>query len=199
MKTYTFYPLCIALFLFGCGSSRSVSRIGADEATDLSGRWNDTDSRLVSEQMIRALMGRTWLGDFVSKQGKKPTVIVGTVRNLTSEHLETELFIKDIERELVNSGKISFVANKSERSEVRDERLDQQSSATEETAKKLAAEKAADFMLRGSIKDQVDKIDGKETKFYQVDLELVDLETNEKVWIDSKKIKKMIEKSGTSW
>ena len=126
-------------------------------------------------------------------------MIVGTVRNLTSEHLETELFIKDIERELVNSGKISFVANKSERAEVRDERLDQQSSATEETAKKLAAEKAADFMLRGSIKDQVDKIDGKETKFYQVDLELVDLETNEKVWIDSKKIKKMIEKSGTSW
>lgn len=187
------------LFIVGCGSSREVSRIAADQQTDLSGKWNDTDSRLVAEQMISSVTSRPWLSEFVSANGKKPTVIVGTIRNLSSEHIQTDIFVKDIERELVNSGKVTFVASKQEREEVREERLDQQVQATEETAKKLAAEAGADFMLKGSIKDQVDRVDGTETKFYQVDMELVNVETNEKVWIDTKKIKKLVERSGSSW
>jgi len=193
-----FLALTVLLF-FGCGSSRQVSRVAADQQTDLSGKWNDTDSRLVAEQMVSSLTGRPWVSDFVSANNKKPTVIVGTIRNLSSEHIQTDIFVKDIERELVNSGKVTFVASKQEREEVREERLDQQTQATEESAKKLAAEAGADFMLKGSIKDQVDRVDGTETKFYQVDMELINVETNEKAWLDTKKIKKIVERSGSSW
>jgi uncharacterized protein (TIGR02722 family) len=140
-----------------------------------------------------------WLTDFVSQSQRKPAVIVGTVVNLSSEHIETGTFISDIERELVNSGRVVFVANKQERREVREERLDQQSNASEETAKKLAAETGADYMLKGSIKDIVDRSEGTEVKFYQVDLQLIDLQTNQKVWIDTKKIKKVIERAGYTW
>jgi hypothetical protein len=194
------YALTVLLALIvGCGPSREVSRIAADQQTDLSGKWNDTDSRLVAEQMVSSLTSRPWIGNYVAANSKNPTVIVGTIRNLSSEHIQTDIFVKDIERELVNSGKVTFVASKEERGEVREERLDQQTSATEETAKKLAAEAGADYMLKGSIKDQVDQVDGTETKFYQVDMELIDLETNAKVWIDTKKIKKIVEKKGSSW
>ena len=199
MKTTYMFLIIAALVFGGCGSSRQVSRVAADQQTDLSGKWNDTDSRLVAEQMVSSLTGRPWVSDFVSQNNKKPTVIVGTIRNLSSEHIQIDIFVKDIERELVNSGKVSFVANKQEREEVREERLDQQVQATEESAKKLAAETGADFMLKGSIKDQVDRVDGTESKFYQVDMELINLETNEKVWIDTKKIKKIVERSGSSW
>lgn len=199
MKSKYILFTAIVLLLFGCGPSREVSRVAADQQTDLSGKWNDTDSRLVAEQMVSSLAGRPWLNEFISANGKKPTVIVGTIRNLSSEHIQTDIFVKDIERELVNSGKVTFVASKQEREEVREERLDQQTQATEETAKKLAAEAGADFMLKGSIKDQVDRVDGKESKFYQVDMELINVETNEKVWIDTKKIKKIVERSGSSW
>ena len=124
---------------------------------------------------------------------------MGTVRNLTSEHIETDIFVKDIERELINSGKVRFVANKLERTEVRAEREDQQSNASEESAKKLAEEQGADFMLRGTIKEIVDSFEGKKVKYYQVDLELVNVESNEKVWLDTKTIKKIIEQSGVGW
>lgn len=191
--------MLVTLILAGCSSSRQVSRVSSDNVTDLSGKWNDTDSRLVAEQMVSSLTSRPWLDDFVSKNDKKPAVIVGTVRNLSSEHIETNTFISDIERELVNSGKVTFVASKQERKEVREERLDQQSNATEESAKKLAAETGADYMLRGSIKDINDRVEGTEVKYYQVDLELVDLQTNEKVWIDTKKIKKIVERSNYNW
>jgi len=200
MKQSMVAAVVIVVLLFsGCGSSRSVQRVAADSQTDLSGKWNETDARLVAEQMVDALTSRPWLKSFTAETGKKPTVIVGTVRNLTSEHIQTDIFVKDIERELVNSGKVTFVASKEERDEVRSERVDQQSNASEETAKRLAAEAGADFMLRGSIKDLVDRVDGTETKFYQVDLELVNVETNVKAWMDSKKIKKVVERSGSSW
>ncbi len=199
MKLLPFSFLVLAFLALGCGSSRQVSRVAADQQTDLSGRWNDTDSRLVAEQMISSLLTRPWLNEFVKINNKKPIIIIGTIRNLSSEHIQSEIFTKDIERELVNSGKVTFVATKKERDEVRQERLDQQSQASEETAKRLAAEAGADYMLRGTITDQVDRIEGTETKFYQVDLELINVETNEKAWIDTKQIKKIVQRSGSTW
>lgn len=194
-----FYAVVLAILFISCAPTREVTRVPVDTVKDLSGRWNDTDSRLVAEQMVSSMLSRPWLSDFVSQNQRKPAVIVGTIVNLSSEHIETGTFISDIERELVNSGKVTFVANKQERKEVREERLDQQTNASEETAKKLAAETGADYMLKGSIKDIVDRSGGTEVKFYQVDLQLIDLQTNQKVWIDTKKIKKVVERAGYSW
>ena len=188
------------LVLVGCASSiRSVSRVAVDEQTDFSGNWNDTDSRLVAEQMVQDMMYRSWVQDFVMDNDRKPVLIVGTIRNFSSEHIQTATFVKDIERELINSGKIKFVASSQERGEIRQERLEQQSYASDETAKRLAAEAGADFMLQGGIKSNVDASGSKAAKFYQVDMELINVETNEKVWIGSKEIKKIVQKSKTKW
>jgi len=190
----------IILMLVGCASTtRTVTRISADEVLDQSGNWNDTDSRLVAEQMIKDLMYRAWLQDFVLEEDRKPVVVVGTIRNFSSEHIQADIFIKDIERELINSGKVKFVAGIKERDDVREERIEQQSYASDETAKRLAAESGADFMLQGGIKSNSDVSGGKAVKFYQVDLELINVESNEKVWIGSKEIKKFVQKNKVKW
>ncbi|MCF7858218.1 MAG: penicillin-binding protein activator LpoB [Candidatus Cloacimonetes bacterium] len=203
MKKFTIFTISILvlmLMLAGCASStRTVTRVSAEEVSDISGNWNDTDSRLVAEQMVKDLMYRSWLQDFVSDVGRKPVVIVGAIRNLSSEHIQSETFIKDIERELINSSRVKFVAGSKERLEIRQERLEQQSFATDATAKRLAAESGADFMLQGGIKSNTDASGGRAVKFYQVDLELINVETNEKVWIGSKEIKKFIKKSNAKW
>lgn len=192
--------IILMAMISGCGTpSRTVERISTDEVTDLSGRWNDTDSKLVAEQMIRDLTYRPWLEDFLMESGRKPVVIVGTIRNFSSEHIQTDVFIKDMERELINSGKVKFVASKSERLEVRDERDDQQTSASEETAKAIAQETGADYMLKGGINSTTDQLEGKSAVFYQINLELIDLQSNEKVWIGSKEIKKFITKAKSKW
>ncbi len=195
-----FFGLLVILLLVGCAApTRTVSRISTDEVTDQSGYWNDTDSRLVAEQIVKDLIYKPWLSDYSMDHGKKPTLIVGSVRNMSSEHIQTNAFIKDIERELINSGKVKFVASSKEREEIRQERMEQQSYASEESAKRLAAETAADFILQGKITSIVDAIEDQEAKFYQVDMELINVETNEKVWIGTKKIKKFITKSRTKW
>ena len=76
-----------------------------------------------------------------------------------------------------------------------EKQLEQQQFATEETAKRLAAETGADYMLKGSIKTQMDTEGRKQVKFYQTDLELIHIESNEKVWIGTKKIKKLVKRS----
>ncbi|MDA3813270.1 MAG: penicillin-binding protein activator LpoB [Candidatus Cloacimonetes bacterium] len=190
----------LILILMGCAApTRTVERVSAEEVSDQSGNWNDTDSRLVAEQMIKDLMYRSWLQDFVLEEDRKPVVIVGTIRNFSSEHIQTDIFIKDIERELINSGKIKFVATKKEREEIREERIEQQSYASDETANRLAAESGADFILQGGIKSNIDASGGKAVKFYQTDLELINVESNEKVWIGSKEIKKYVKKNKVKW
>jgi uncharacterized protein (TIGR02722 family) len=149
--------------------------------------------------MVRDLTFRPWIEDFVMENDEKPVLIVGTIRNLSSEHIQTDVFVKDIERELVNSGKVKFVASSDERDEIRDERSEQLSYASEETSKSLAQETGADFMLKGAINSTTDEIEGKAAVFYQVDLELINIESNEKAWIGSKEIKKFIKKAKTKW
>ncbi|RMH97660.1 MAG: penicillin-binding protein activator LpoB [Calditrichaeota bacterium] len=182
--------------VLGCGSSRTVTRIDPETTTDLSGYWNDTDSRLVAQEMIQDVLSRPWLGRFQGQKGRLPVVIVGTIKNRTSEHIEVTTFIKDLERELINSGQVQFVASKEEREEVREERADQQDFASEETMKRFQEELGADFLLRGDISSIIDQEGGTQVKYYQVNLELIDIETNRKVWIGEKKIKKVVERKG---
>ncbi|HOW52956.1 MAG TPA: penicillin-binding protein activator LpoB [bacterium] len=192
--------LTVVLLTVSCATgNRTVERTSADTAIDLSGHWNDTDSRLVAEEMVADVTQRPWLEEFSTASGKKPVVIVGQVKNKTAEHIQTDTFIKDLERELINGGRVKFVAADKERAALRQEREDQQSQATEDTAKRLAAETGADFMLQGMISSVTDAVEGKKVVFYQVDLELVNIESNEKVWIGSKKIKKVISQDSHKW
>jgi hypothetical protein len=184
--------LGFACALVLCACATRVTRTEADESVDLSGYWNDTDSRLVAEEMIRDAASSDWAEAFSAARGAKPTVIVGGVRNLSHEHLDTATFVKDLEREWVNSGRVRLVAAPEERGALRDERLDQARHASLETAKSMGRELGADFMLIGQIHSILDSAGGETLRFYQVELEVVDLETNEKVWIGQKKLKKIV-------
>jgi hypothetical protein len=177
----------------GC-AKRTVTRVAADTTLDLSGRWNDTDSREVATTMIQDALNAPWVTQWIQKSGRKPTVIVGVIRNQTTEHIPVGTFVGDIERALVNSGQMSVVATAAERQDLRSERADQWQNATEETAKKMGRELGADFMLGGSIESITDRQEGQTALFYQVDLTLLNIESNEKSWIGQHKIKKVVQK-----
>ena len=176
----------------GCAPRKQVTRISPDATTDLSGRWNDTDSREVSEEMIRDCLSGAWIVEHATSAGKRPVVIVGTIRNLSLEHIATGTFVGDIERAFVNSGKVEVVATATERLDLRAEKADQWENASEETAKRMGQERGADYMLSGTVQSIEDREGGTKVVFYQVDLTLLGIESNQKVWIGQKKIKKEV-------
>jgi len=188
-----------ALALSACGGTQ-VKRMDVSDVKDLSGRWNDTDSRLVAQEMIQDCLARPWLQNASSsKSGKAPTVIVGTIRNQSHEHINTDTFVEDLQRELINSGKVEFVASKNERGEVRDERLDQDTNSSEETRKAHGQESGADYVLSGSINTIEDQEGGETVVLYQTNLKLLNMTSNQIAWNGQKKIKKDVKRSRASW
>jgi hypothetical protein len=114
------------------------------------------------------------------------------ISNKTSEHIEAETVIKDIEREFINSGSVRVVENSVFREKLREERADQNEFASPETQSRWGKELGADFMMFGVITSIEDSYRNEKVVSYKVNLELANLETNEKVWIGDKEIKKYI-------
>ena len=202
MSKIWIFAICAGLAIFsGCASDggKKVTRLDTNAVTDLSGSWNDTDSRLVAEEMVNDCLSRPWYNDFASQKGSVPTIVIGKVRNKSHEHIRVETFIKDIERALINSSKAEFVANSNERADLRDELADQQGNTTEETTKDAGMEIGADLMLTGTINSIIDQEGGEQVVFYQVDMELTDIQSHRKVWLGDKKIKKYVAKSSVKF
>jgi hypothetical protein len=197
MKKIISFTLLLALISItwtSCGPKRKVQRIDTDTQTDLSGRWNDTDSRMVAEALVSQILGHRWLEDYKSaNNGERPVLIVGLVRNKSHEHINAETFIKDIEKAIINNGSVRLVQAGNKRESLRRERADQQDFASSETAKQWGLELGADYMVHGTINSIVDSYKNDKVVYYQVNLELSNLQTNEIVWIGDKKIKKYIE------
>lgn len=190
MKKMMLLLSVIAVAAGGCATQ--VIRKDPSEVVDFSGRWNDTDARLTAEEMISQCLSEAWIGQFNMAKGRAPYVIVGQVVNRSHEHIDTGIITDSLSRALLNSGKVKFVASKDERLDVREERQDQQVNSAAPTRAEVRQETGADFMLIGSVASIKDETRGKYAILFQVNLELVDMTTNEKVWIGQKPIKKVV-------
>jgi len=185
----------LTIFLFSCAPQRSVERIAYDQKIDLSGRWNDTDSWETAQEMITQILNGRWISDFHRDQAnERPKVIVGIVKNRSHEHIDAETFIKDMEKAFIKTGAIRLIQGGEKREEIRYEREDQQGNALPSTVKQWGRELGADFILQGSINSIVDEVENQMVIYYQIDLELTNLESNEVVWIGDEKIKKFVRK-----
>jgi len=187
---------CAVLFsAISCGSTANVSRVSSDTVTDLSGYWNDTDVKIVADTLVNGCVNSNAVAIFNATKKREPVVIVGNFANKSDEHIDTSIITKKLEIALINSGKVSFVASSSERGEIREERADQQVNSSESTAKGVGNETGADFMLIGSVKTIVDSDARQSARTYYVSAELIDIETNKKLWADEdSSIKKLIKK-----
>jgi penicillin-binding protein activator len=190
-KVYIAVMAMTVITLGAC--SHKVTRIDPAEQVDLSGRWNNTDSRLVAEEMINTILREKWVGDHQEAHGgQKPVVIVGFVTNKSHEHIEAETFVKDVESSFIKSGRVRLVQGGKKRDELRAEKADQQTNASVSSMKKFGLEQGADYILQGSINSIVDSEKRKKVVYYQVDLELTNIQSNEVVWIGDKKIAKYV-------
>jgi uncharacterized protein (TIGR02722 family) len=186
--------LALAALAGACNVKR-VERIDPNSITDLSGRWNDADSRLVANAIIQQSLDAQWARRYSDGHGgEPPAVIVGTFANKTMEHIPVATFTRDVERALINSQAVRIVASKDERTEVRAEREDQQQNSSAESRARIAKELGARYMLQGDVQAIEDAEGGERVVYYQIDATLLDLESNAKVWVGQHKIKKYIQR-----
>lgn len=181
--------------LVGCSGGRNwqVKRVDPTTTTDLDYRFNDEDARQVFHSMVADALSRPWIDNWMRENGgQRPIIFLGNVRNETQDYINTAMFTTQVQEELINSGRVRVKAERDARAELRDERLDIRYNDPE-TIKAVAKELNADFALVGRILDNKQRSgDGRTiVNYYQANMELINVETAEKVWIQTEEIKKV--------
>jgi uncharacterized protein (TIGR02722 family) len=184
------YSLFLLLIVFSC--ARSVTRVDPNTQIDLSGRWNDTDSRKVADQMIHDLFESDSFKKYMDGLGHKPVIVVGTIKNKTSEHIDAGNFVKKFEIVIHNSGIAELVESDEFRDKLRQERAEQQDFADPATVAKWGKEVGADVMLFGEMNSETDTYNSKRVVNYVTTLFLTDVESSKRIWYGQNEIKKYV-------
>lgn len=182
----------LIFFLVLTACARQVSRIDPGQQIDLSGRWNDSDSRQVAEKMTSDLLHSTSFKAYTDGLGKKPAIIVGQINNRTSEHIDANNYIKKFEVAIFNSGLADLVESDEFRDKLRLERAQQQDFADPATMAQWGKELGANLMLFGEMTSETDLANKTRIVNYVTTLFLTDMETNKRVWYGQHEIKKYI-------
>ncbi len=196
MKKFAFLFAAVfsGLMMVSCGSTK-VSRVDSDEVIDLDGYWNESDVRIVCDSLIDECINSSRIAKFEGQQGHAPVVIIDSIRNQSSEHIDTSIVEKKFQTAIINSGVMEFVSSSTERQALREEKADQADHSTYDTAKEMDQETGADFMLKGSVKTIVQSAGDKTVRTYYVYAELHDIKTNKIVWMaENDSIKKVIKR-----
>jgi uncharacterized protein (TIGR02722 family) len=183
---------CLSWLVLTNCNQRIVSRIEPTTPTDLSGRWNDSDSKLVAEKMVEEFLSSEKFKEYSKTLGHNPAIIVGLIRNKTSEHIDSDTYVRKFEVAIFNSGVADMLESGDFRDKLRLERVQQQDFASGETMSKWGLETGADLMLFGDMTSQTDVYGNKKTVNYLTTLYLTDMETNKRIWYGQQEIKKFI-------
>jgi len=168
----TMMVVMLVLMITSCSSRPKVTRVDAQTQIDLSGYWNDFDVRRVSEALIRDFLYSPRASQAIADIGRQPVVLVGSFRNLSSEHIDTGIISTTMETVIFNTGRLDFVAGGAVREELRAERQGE-----------IASELGADFMLFGSVRSIVERAGRHSVRTYFVSAEMTDLETGQRMWM----------------
>lgn len=195
MHTLKLMPILAAagLLAAGCDNNWKINRVDPTTQTDVDYHFNDQDAREIFQSMTQDMLSRRWIDGYLqSSGGQQPVVYLGNVKNNTQDYINTQLFTNQIQDEMINSGRIRVKAERDAREELRDERLDTKYNDPA-TIKKVAAELNSQFALVGSVNDVKQRSNDGRTvvNVYQAHMELINVETAEKVWSDTKEIKKV--------
>lgn len=183
-----------AFSLISCGSTKVDRYESGSDVKDLSGYWSENDIKQVCEELISDCTSSKRVASFEAKNGRLPVAIVGKFANKSSEHIDTAMVAKRFQTAIINSGDMEFVADKEQREELRAEKNDQAENAYE-TAKSIGNETAADFMLQGTVLSNVDTEGRESVRTYQVNAQLIEIETNKIIWQGEKTISKYVKKA----
>ena len=191
--------LSLALIALGGCTNKSVIRYGdatAVETTDIN--FGSTDLQKVAAQMTDSLLLSPVVGTLTANT--RPIIFVESLKNKTSEHIDTESITDSISTKLLRSGKFHFV-DMTRVAAVREQLDFQQSGGLVDTSKAIAfgQQVGAQYMLYGNLASIVKSNKDKSDVYYKFTLRLMDLKSGLVEWADETEIRKTKEKKLISW
>lgn len=196
--------LCLGSFFLAplaCTDSFQGEYANPAEQEIVDDKWNPTDANKTGEVIIKAVLEKNWLIEYMShSKGQKPVVIVGDIENRTNEHIDTKAIGQALQNELINSGKIRFVDASAREKILKEIKYHQESGMVSgATAKQKGRQVGADFFMLGEITAIENVMKGYKTVTYTTTVRLTNLETSEILFSQNYQIKKKFKRSGSSF
>ena len=156
----------------------------------LDDRFNENDMQLIAKKMVNSLVS----SQSVAERSETPIVIVGKMRNRTSEHIDMHALSDKVRTALIQSGGFRFV-DAMNRRDIAEEYDYQQSGYVDATeAKGPGSQTSADYLLTGTLTSNIQQVGKDKLVYYKATFQLTDLLSTEIVWTDEKEIRKAYRK-----
>lgn len=174
----------LAMAISGCAAFRaSVRDQDPDSASTLTAKYDYKDLRALAEQVSSDLLDHPFLLEYAKKEGESPIIAPLGIQNRTKGHIDMQALEDTITTHLLNSRKVQIV-NTKRRDDLMREQGFQLQNVTPDTRAAIGKQLGASFMLTGSLVE-IDKSSGRQVRvskkqdvFYQLTVEVTDLETS---------------------
>lgn len=186
--------LCSGLALASAAGCVSTKKGYSDvnEKLVVGTRWSDTDNQEVAKEIVKKALFSAWLGRV--KNGP-PKVGVGKIRNLTSEEIDTSALVNFMQDELINSGKVSFVANDESTRSAIDAEVARQETHTKSSERTEAGQQAGiQYIFQGDISSKTEQDEDVKFVNYQVNFKLINLQSTQIEWSGQHRLRKKFER-----
>jgi penicillin-binding protein activator len=198
MNKATLFAMTAAAALAACSGPRAYTR-GAYEDPNviemLSDHFNENDLQLIAKKMVESLQTSPQFGKI---QGQ-PVIVIGRMRNSTSEHIDMKSLSDKMLVQLQKTGRFGFT-DKGTREEIAEEYEYQESGYVDpNSARARGQQVGADYMMTGEISSIVQEVGDDKLVYYKMTTKLHNLRSGLIEWTDEKEIRKKFEKKGISW
>ena len=199
MRSQLFTVLGVSLLVSaGCSSNRAFTR-GTYEDPNviemLSDQFNENDLQLIAKKMVDSLTASGTLSQIPGK----PVIVVGKMKNSTSEHIDLRSLADKMQVALGRTGKFAFT-DKGAREEIAQEYEYQGSGyVAPENAKRPGGQTAADYLMTGEISSIVQEVGRDKVVYYKMTSKLHNLKSGIIEWSDDKELRKKFQKKSVGW
>jgi hypothetical protein len=183
----------IISLLAGCGPT--IRYEIKDEETVTGSDWSAKDLKDVSEYMTASIKQSAFISSPQYKSERPRWMMAKDLKNETDEHVNTRTIMEKIRTKLINEGFASFVDDQAIEDILNQMQLQQSGLFDDKTVTKVGKLVGAKLILRGTVSSIRKRTDRNDIIYYNITLQLVNIQTGEIVWTDEKEIQRATNKS----
>ncbi|MBU8901464.1 MAG: penicillin-binding protein activator LpoB [Victivallales bacterium] len=190
-----------AIFLTACGSGPSRFNAQSNRGITTTDDINFKDWQITAEKTVNSMLKS---GALRRPDGRKNIVMISTVKNSTSQHVNTQILTNKIRQAILRSGLALTTTAVSARGaedkaskQVR--QLEGDEMFNQDTVQKQGTAIAPDMSLAGEIVQEKTRQGRTKQSYFFFHLTLTDLKTGLAVWEDNVEIAKQSKKALIGW
>ncbi|MCZ6633781.1 MAG: penicillin-binding protein activator LpoB, partial [bacterium] len=157
MKSLTLIAIAALFSTIGCAGPRAFTKGTYEDPKTialLDDRFNENDMQLIAKKMANSILSAPWM----DSAGGTPAVMIGKMRNRTSEHIDMVALSDKLRTTLIQSGRLRFVDVLNRRDIAEEYEYQNSGYVNPAQAKAPGNQTGSDYILTGTLSSNVQEV-----------------------------------------